>query len=130
MTQKPDKDGPWQSSSDRWNSLKPRARELRSQQTSAERLLWGQLRKHKRQGFKFRPQQVIDRFIVDFYCAEANLIIEVDGEVHKFTAERDEQRQKHLEAHGYQVLRFSNDEVNGNLRGVLAMIDDVLQAKS
>ena len=100
-----------------YETLGPRARELRKNQTKAEGVLWNALRHRQRLGHKFRRQHVIDQFIVDFYCAEARLVIEVDGAVHEFTGERDQARQAQLEALGLRVTRFTNDEVMSNLDG-------------
>ena len=63
------------------------------------------------QGLKFRRQHAIDRYIVDFYCPEARLVIEVDGPIHRYTQDEDAQRQIKLEEHGLRVLRFTNDQV-------------------
>ncbi len=105
--------------------LRQRARELRSLQTPAEKRLWYYL-KGKQLGFKFRRQHVIDHFIVDFYCAEARLVIELDGAVHNYTGERDVARQEHLEEFGLRFLRFTNDDVMHNLEGVIAAIKRAL----
>jgi adenine-specific DNA-methyltransferase len=105
-----------------YEALRPRARELRKNQTKAENMLWSTLRYRKRLGFKFRRQHVIDQFIVDFYCAEARLVIEIDGAVHELTGERDHARQEPLEALGLRVMRFKNDEVMRNLDGVMSRL--------
>ncbi len=110
-----------------WKKLKPLARQMRRQQTKAEELLWGMLRKRRRLGYKFRRQYSIERFIVDFYCADARLVVEVDGEVHKYTEEHDAVRQEYLESLGLQVLRFTNDQVFDNLRGVVVMVEETLK---
>ena len=106
--------------------LRQRARERRADQTPVERHLWQLLSGKQRLGFKFRRQHVIDRFIVDFYCAEAALVIELDGEVHKYTGERDAERQKCLEELGLTVLRFTNEDVFNKLENVIVQIDQVL----
>lgn len=71
---------------------------------------------------KFRRQHTIDRFIVDFICNQAQLIIEVDGEIHDYTQEEDAIRQDFLESQGLRVIRFCNEEVLGNIDGVLEEI--------
>ncbi len=71
---------------------------------------------------KFRRQHTIDRFIVDFICNQAQLIIEVDGEIHDYTQEEDAIRQEFLESQGLRVIRFRNEEVLGNIDGVLEEI--------
>ncbi len=88
-----------------------RTRELRREMTPAERLLWARLRANRLQGFHFRRQQIIEPYIVDFYCHQAGLIIEVDGDVHAVQQEYDRLREQQLQAHGLRVLRFTNREV-------------------
>jgi very-short-patch-repair endonuclease len=78
-------------------------------------------------GFKFRRQHVIDRFIVDFYCGEAGLVVEVDGEIHDYTPQEDAIRQEFLESLGLRVVRFRNEEVFGDMEGVLEEIACWLQ---
>jgi very-short-patch-repair endonuclease len=99
-----------------------RTRELRREMTPAERLLWAQLRANRLQGFHFRRQQIIEPFIVDFYCHQANLVIEVDGDVHAGQQDYDRQREEQLQAHGLHVLRFTNREVVNQLDEVLQTI--------
>src|SRR5438876_5306064 len=90
--------------------LKERSRELRRLQTLAERHAWYLLRDRRTLGLKFRRQVAIDDFIVDFYCDELKLVIEIDGDVHERDAQksRDEARDKRLTELGYTILRFSN----------------------
>ena len=99
-----------------------RAKELRRQMTGEERILWQQLRTNRLEGFHFRRQQVIDGFIVDFYCHTAGLVVEVDGGVHEGQAEYDEERDRLLSARGLRVLRVENREVREDLPDVLARI--------
>jgi very-short-patch-repair endonuclease len=73
-------------------------------------------------GVRFRRQHAIDRFLVDFYCAEASLVIEVDGPIHQQQVERDLEREKALATRGLTVLRFRNDEVLDDVTSVLARI--------
>ncbi|MEA3345370.1 MAG: type ISP restriction/modification enzyme [Chloroflexota bacterium] len=73
-------------------------------------------------GFKFRRQHAIDRFIVDFYCSKAHLVVEVEGPIHQYTEEEDAIRQEFLESLGFRVLRFTNDEVNNALDSVTERI--------
>jgi very-short-patch-repair endonuclease len=100
------------------------ARRLRQSQTDAERVLWLRLRDRRLNGLKFRRQVPIDRYVVDFFCAEAHLVIEVDGGQHATADETN--RTKFLEAMGYLVLRFWNNEVHENLEGVLESILNVI----
>lgn len=103
-----------------------RARELRKEMTLAERRLWGILR-GKGLGVKFRKQHPIDRFIADFYCPVARLIVEVDGATHEDTAEQDATRTVVLEELGLRVVRYTNGEVMGNLEGVVADLRHVIE---
>ncbi len=100
------------------------ARESRHAPTRAEERLWAVLRAH-RSGTHFRRQHPIgDRFVVDFYCAQARLCIEIDGDSHAETNQEryDAERTARLNEQGYRVLRFSNADVLRNLQGVVEMI--------
>ena len=99
-----------------------RARELRQPQTAAEQKLWSALRNRQLGGFKFRRQHPIDRFIVDFYCHECALVVEVDGDSHVSQIEYDEARTEWLNDRGYNVVRFTNLEVQRQLPAVLEAI--------
>ncbi len=100
-----------------------RAKELRNQVTHAEMLLWDHLRNNQ-MGYKFRRQHPTGNFIVDFYCHQLKLVIEIDGSIHneKSVQESDEERQKILEAYGLTVIRFTNDEVLKNANEVIENI--------
>ncbi len=99
-----------------------RARSLRSAQTEAEARLWRALRNRRLDGFKFRRQFPIDRFIADFACIDAKLVVEVDGGLHAEQLDYDAQRTAVLESCGFHVLRFWNGEVFDNLDGVVETI--------
>jgi very-short-patch-repair endonuclease len=99
-----------------------RARQLRNNQTLAERTLWQYLRKHQR-GVKFRRQQPIGPYITDFVCFEKRLIIEIDGGQHQEQIEYDAIRTEWLKQQGYKVLRFWNNEVLSELAGVITSIE-------
>jgi very-short-patch-repair endonuclease len=101
-----------------------KARELRRNQTEAEEVLWAQVRNRQLGGFKIRRQHVINEIIVDFYCVEKKLCIEVDGPYHSAPSvqDADEQRDLDLEFHGHTILRFSNNQVLFDLDTVLAII--------
>ena len=103
-----------------------KAREMRHPQTPAEATLWQALR-NRNLKYKFRRQHPIDRFIVDFYCPQAKLYIEVDGATHlePAQAEYDAARTAFLEELGYKVVRFTNDEVRYNINPV---IDEIIRA--
>ena len=100
------------------------ARRLRKTMTRQEVLLWSQLRVLRPQGFHIRRQAPIDRYIVDFLCLKAKLVIEIDGSQHGVEEglARDEMRDARLAASGFMTLRFWNDEVTGNLNGVVETI--------
>ena len=98
---------------------------MRRQMTPAEAKLWQRLRAGRLEGFHFRRQQVIDRFIVDFYCHGTDLVVEVDGGVHLDQVEYDRERDKFLQDRGLKVLRFTNHDVNHNLGVVLTAILEV-----
>jgi len=99
-------------------------RELRKSMTPAEQLLWECLRDRRLAGLKFRRQHAIGRYIVDFYCHEHRLIIELEGSVHDRPeqAEHDKVRKRELEAQGFRVLTFRNEEVLNDPEGVLQRI--------
>ena len=99
------------------------ARRLRRNQTDAERVLWLRLRDRRLAGWKFKRQVPVERYVVDFLCGDANLILEIDGGQHADN-KRDEERTKVLEAMGYLVLRFWNNDVMRNIDGVL---DEILR---
>ena len=101
-----------------------RAQQLRLRQTRAEDLLWQALRNRKLAHWKFRRQHPVDRYIVDFVCLDARLVIEVDGATHSTDREirQDEQRTRVLETCGYHVIRFANAEIYDNRAGVMETI--------
>jgi very-short-patch-repair endonuclease len=97
---------------------------LRVRATQAEIRLWSRLRRKEIDGFRFRRQQPIGAYIVDFFCPEARLIIEVDGGQHGEDNERDAARTEWLERSGYRVMRFWNNDVLARTDDVLATILD------
>ena len=103
-----------------------RAKELRRDMTPAEKMLWEELRANKL-GVHFRRQQVIQGFIVDFYCHKASLVIEVDGDIHDLQREEDARREKVLSDLGLRVIRFRNDEVARDLSGVVERIKQFIE---
>jgi very-short-patch-repair endonuclease len=107
------------------------ARRLRRNQTDAERVLWFRLRDRRLAGLKFKRQVPVDRYVVDFLCTDGKLIIEIDGGQHDQQRERDNIRTATLEAMGYLVLRFWNNDVMQNAEGVLQdILSTVSQARS
>jgi very-short-patch-repair endonuclease len=110
----------------RWRApqvVQVRARQLRRETTPAEKRLWLRLRSGNLATHHFRRQHAVDRFIVDFFCAAAKLVIEVDGDSHCDRAEYDAERTCWLnEQKKYRVLRFTNDAVHENIEAVLEKI--------
>ncbi len=100
------------------------AKNLRKRTTEAENLLWRRLRGKQIEGFKFRRQEPIGSYIVDFVCFEKKIIVELDGSQHaqEVQKENDSERTEWLEKEGFKVLRFWNNEVSGNIEGVLETI--------
>ena len=110
------------------NSAFLKARLLRNNMTSAEKALWLYLQNKKFDGYKFRRQHPIHLFIVDFYCHELGLIIEVDGAYHetKEQQEQDEKRTELLKFQGLTVIRFTNDEVSSDIDSVITKIKEAI----
>jgi very-short-patch-repair endonuclease len=106
------------------NKITSLGKVLRKRPTNAEQLLWKQLRLKQIEGFKFRRQQPIDKYIVDFVCFERRIVIEVDGGQHAIQKEDDILRDTYLTQQGFQVLRFWNNEVLQNINGVLEVIKE------
>jgi len=100
------------------------ARDLRKNSTIAERKLWHRLRSRNFINLKFRRQEPIGNYIVDFVCYENKIIIELDGGQHNEFSEKDSPRTKALEKEGYKVLRFGNTEIINNIEGVLIVIKE------
>jgi very-short-patch-repair endonuclease len=100
------------------------ARQLRSTRTDAEIRLWSRLRRKQLGGFR---QQPIGPYIVDFFCPEAKLVIEVDGGQHNVEEEKDERRTPWLEERGFRVIRFWNNDVLSNTDGVMLTVLEKLR---
>jgi very-short-patch-repair endonuclease len=101
------------------------ARKLRQEQTDAENLLWSHLRAYRLSRLKFRRQQPVGAYVVDFFCPDKKLIVELDGGQHQERVGHDEVRDAWLKSEGYTVLRYWNNEVMANLEGVLEDIGRV-----
>ena len=109
--------------------LLSKARNLRKEMTAEEKHLWYDfLKTHP---LTFKRQQIIGSYIVDFYCAKAKLVIELDGSQHGFekNEEYDAERTAFLEEYGLTVLRFWNDEIHREFEGVCRTIDGILQER-
>jgi very-short-patch-repair endonuclease len=107
-----------------------RAKRLRRDQTDAERKLWMHLRSRQMNGFKFRRQQPIGRYIVDFFCPESRLVLELDGGHHADQVQADQRRTEFLTKAGYRVLRFWDNEVLTDTEAVLQKISNELNNPS
>jgi very-short-patch-repair endonuclease len=102
-----------------------RSRELRREMTPAERLLWHEIRARKL-GVRFRRQQVIAGFIVDFYCHKAALVIEIDGDIHDLQQDEDARREIVLRELGLRIIRFRNEEILKNKSAVIENIREIV----
>jgi very-short-patch-repair endonuclease len=117
---------------DRWEipaTLKQKmtgvARRFRKEPTASEDVLWQAIRSRKLDGRKFRRQQPIGVFVVDFYCHAEQLIVEVDGLIHESQREHDQQRQELLESLGLRVVRITSEQIEIDLDAALASIRQV-----
>ena len=108
------------------------ARELRKQQTSAEDLLWQLLRDRRLLGFKFRRQHQIGDYIADFFCREANLIIECDGAIHDRNEawHHDQNRDAYMINQGFRILRIANERILNDTQNVLLDLQQHLPSPS
>ena len=108
------------------------AKQLRRKQTEAEKKLWAKLRNRQLDGVKFRRQQPVGSYIIDFISFDEKLIIEIDGGQHNKLEiiKRDEERTIWLENEGFHVMRFWNNEVMQNIEGVRIKIKEFLMKKA
>src|SRR5262249_52612040 len=104
--------------------------DLRRRSTDAERILWQELRGRRFAELRFRRQQPIGPYIVDFYCSKAKLIVELDGQTHRGRELRDRARQTWLEHEGLRVVRAGNEDVYENLEGVLEAVWEACRTAS
>ena len=105
------------------------ARMLRKRMTESEILLWDRLKGKQLSGLRFRRQHPIDIFIADFYCHEARLVIEIDGDIHKEQFEYDDGREAEIEKYDLKVIRFTNDEIANELACVIDKIKDIIKER-
>ncbi|MDR2232276.1 MAG: leucine--tRNA ligase [Tannerella sp.] len=107
-----------------WNANIDNARRMRKAQTDAENILWNNLKNRSINGLKFRRQHLIDQFIVDFVCLEKKIVIEIDGEYHNSPEQQeyDKNRSQYLNDNGFQVIRFTNNEIFFDLENVIKKI--------
>ena len=104
------------------DALRQRAQHLRLHPTDAERILWRHLRARQLNGFKFRRQHPIAGYVADFVCIEVRLVVEVDGGQHDEKRRQDALRTQRIEAKGYRVLRFWNNDVMSKQDAVVNLI--------
>ncbi|WP_299708075.1 endonuclease domain-containing protein [uncultured Pontibacter sp.] len=103
--------------------LKEKARELRKNSTLSEILFWQEVKERKLMGYQFHRQVPMLDFIVDFYCHELQLAIEIDGDSHDYNFDYDTKRQSELERYGVQFLRFDDMEIKKNMQNVLRTLE-------
>ena len=107
--------------------LKEYARKLRNNSTLAEVILWDKVLKRKKlRGYAFLRQRAIEYYIVDFFCKKLNLIIELDGEIHKFQKSKDKKREAKLLELGYSIFRFRNEEILNELFNVERILESFI----
>ncbi len=103
------------------------AKENRREYTKSEDLLWQQLRR-KQLGVKFRRQYVFDKYILDFYCANPKICIEIDGSTHEgLRIQKDKDRDEYIKEYGVEVFRFDDQYVINNVEGVLTVIKEYIK---
>jgi very-short-patch-repair endonuclease len=102
------------------------ARQLRKDQTKAEKTVWELIRNRKCRGLKFRRQHVIEGFVLDFYCHEARLGIEIDGGIHIKRKDYDLLRQEAIESEGITIIRVTNNEIKKDKRSILNKIKETI----
>jgi very-short-patch-repair endonuclease len=107
---------------------KEKRRILRKQQTFAEKVMWMQLRNRQIRGCKFRRQYSVDQFVIDFYCPELKLAVELDGDIHQLPEQMayDIERQKYLEEFGISFIRIKNEEFFGNPNKAINRIEKLI----
>ncbi len=108
---------------------KEKRRDLRNDQTYCEKIIWSALRRKQIKGERFLRQYSIDQYVIDFYCPNLKLAIEIDGDDHFESEEKieyDKKRQKYLESYGLTFVRYTDDEVYGNINKVVDKIEKAL----
>lgn len=105
---------------------------LRKNQTEVEKLLWQELRNNKLNGYKFRRQYSIGRYIADFYCSSARLVIEIDGKIHDGFERREYDliREQEIKSRQINIIRFSNEDIYNDIKNVKSEIHIALQKLS
>lgn len=106
-----------------------RRKQLRKDSTDSEQIIWEKIR-NKKLGYKFFRQYSVEGYVVDFYCAQKRLAIEIDGKIHQFTKVYDNFKTRYLEGYGIKTVRFSNEIVNTKIDDVIKSIRDILASPS
>ena len=111
--------------------LKRLRQDLRNNMPPAEAILWNQLKGKQLDGYKFRRQHSIDNFVLDFFCPEGRLAIEIDGDSHYGEGHQNDDavRQQQIESHGITIIRFTNTEIYDSLDGVVDTISRQLTGR-
>ncbi len=114
------------------SEMKQRRRELRNNQTPAEKIMWEHLRNRKLLGIKFRRQYSVDYYVIDFYAPSLKLAIEIDGGIHNIPEQKeyDKIREEHIKNYGIKILRIKNEEIFENLHNVLSRIEETIKSIS
>ncbi len=107
--------------------LKQRSRDLRNNSTLSEVLLWNQIKGRKMKDYQFMRQKPIGNYIVDFYCSQLKLVIEIDGDSHVGKEERDQYRQLKMESLGIRFLRFTDLDTKKNMSGVILELINTIE---
>jgi very-short-patch-repair endonuclease len=104
------------------------SRDLRRNMTRAESVFWGMVKNRKLFNLKFRRQQIIDGLIVDFYCNELGLVVEIDGSIHENLDQKyiDDQRNQIFKSRNLQIIRFSNYDIFNKLDHIIEQIENIL----
>jgi len=105
------------------------ARILRKNMTPCEKFLWERLKGKQIDGHRFRRQHPIDFFIADFYCHDARLVVEIDGDIHDHQREYDDGRSAEMEKYDIKVLRFTNNDVEDNIEKVISRIKEIVSER-
>jgi very-short-patch-repair endonuclease len=106
------------------------AKILRDNMTTCEKLLWQKLKQKQACGLRFRRQHPIVFFIADFYCHEARLVIEIDGDIHIQQREYDDGRSAEMEKYSIKVIRFTNSEIENNIEEVIKNIENEIKCRT
>jgi len=110
-------------------NLKDKAKALRKAGNLAEVLFWNQVKRKKLMGLDFHRQKIIGNYIVDFYCPELNMVIEIDGASHLNKIEYDKKRESYLKSLGLEIIHYNDLDVKKNLNGVIEDLKGIVTKK-